>query len=57
MSSKKSVKKCSSCGTEVLKNYSEFKCPKCGEKEIIRCDPCRKLGIAYKCDKCGLEGP
>ena len=34
-----------------------FKCPKCGEYEIGRCDQCRDQGVSYECKKCGFIGP
>lgn len=51
--------KCLSCKKSVLnaKGNTRFKCPNCGEYEIIRCIDCRKRGTKYKCPKCGFEGP
>jgi predicted RNA-binding Zn-ribbon protein involved in translation (DUF1610 family) len=51
--------KCSSCGTSVLakKSWVKFKCPSCGETEIVRCYNCKVLSNKYKCSKCGFEGP
>ncbi|MGC8567826.1 MAG: zinc finger domain-containing protein [Candidatus Micrarchaeia archaeon] len=49
-------KKCSSCG-KLSDKYTEFKCPKCGETTIIRCDHCRNIANTYKCESCGFEGP
>jgi len=34
-----------------------FKCPNCGEVEIVRCQRCKRMGLKYKCPKCGFEGP
>lgn len=51
------MKKCTSCGTEVMERYTEFKCPNCGKTDIIRCRSCRVLGTAYTCDVCGWKGP
>ena len=51
------VKLCSSCGTEVRQKFVEFKCPQCGETEMIRCKSCRGLGTPYVCEKCGFKGP
>lgn len=48
--------RCTSCGKEETK-YVEFKCPNCGESEIVRCDACRVLGRKYVCPKCGFTGP
>jgi predicted RNA-binding Zn-ribbon protein involved in translation (DUF1610 family) len=47
---------CSSCG-RLTSQYVEFKCPKCGEGVITRCDECRMTYTRYRCDKCGFEGP
>ncbi len=51
--------KCISCGKDVSKgiNFSKFKCPKCLEAEIVRCDRCKLLVNQYKCPKCGFVGP
>ncbi len=49
-------KVCSSCG-RLSSQYVEFKCPKCGEGVITRCDECRMTYTRYRCDKCGFEGP
>lgn len=51
------MKKCSSCGTEVLKAYSEFACPNCGKTKIVRCKSCRVLGSKYNCSGCDFTGP
>ena len=51
------MKKCTSCGTEVMDRYTEFKCPNCGKTDIIRCKSCRVLGTKYICDACGWKGP
>jgi len=50
---------CTSCKTEItnIVGTTRFKCPKCGKQEIIRCERCRRLGVRYKCEKCGFEGP
>ncbi|MBI2545403.1 MAG: DUF1610 domain-containing protein [Candidatus Aenigmarchaeota archaeon] len=50
---------CTTCNTNVLarKNFVRFKCPKCGEVEIIRCSTCKNLGIKYTCSGCNFEGP
>ena len=50
-------KKCSTCGTEVMKMYTAFKCPKCSKSEIVRCGSCRGLGAEYVCPECGFSGP
>jgi predicted RNA-binding Zn-ribbon protein involved in translation (DUF1610 family) len=51
------MKKCTSCGTEVSKGYTEFKCPGCGKSVMVRCDACRVLGTTYTCSECGFCGP
>ncbi|MCD6092907.1 MAG: DUF1610 domain-containing protein [Candidatus Aenigmarchaeota archaeon] len=50
---------CTSCHGNVVseENFTRFKCPKCGEAEIVRCEKCRKLSNVYVCPKCGFEGP
>lgn len=48
--------KCTTCGKET-NDYVKFKCPNCGETEIIRCKSCRVLGRHYKCEKCEFIGP
>ena len=53
------AKKCTSCGTEISaeKNFSCFKCPSCGEVEIVRCDRCKMNVVKFVCDKCGFKVP
>jgi len=34
-----------------------FKCPNCGEQEIVRSRYAKRLGIKYACLKCGFSGP
>jgi predicted RNA-binding Zn-ribbon protein involved in translation (DUF1610 family) len=49
---------CSSCGKRLIGHGNTFfKCPKCGEYEIGRCDQCRDQGVPYECKKCGFIGP
>ena len=49
---------CSSCGKRLIGHGNTFfKCPKCGEYEIGRCDQCRDQGVSYECKKCGFIGP
>ncbi|MGC8676534.1 MAG: zinc finger domain-containing protein [Candidatus Micrarchaeia archaeon] len=49
-------KVCSSCG-KLSHDYTEFKCPKCGNSTIVRCRECRENFRTYKCEVCGFEGP
>ena len=53
------IGKCTSCGGTISEDmhYSKFKCPQCGEVEIIRCETCKKNGNKYVCPKCGFVGP
>lgn len=50
---------CTSCKTKIsnLVATTGFKCPKCGEAEIIRCERCRRLGVKYICPSCSFSGP
>ncbi|MBO4797991.1 MAG: DUF1610 domain-containing protein [Candidatus Methanomethylophilaceae archaeon] len=49
---------CSSCGKRLIgRGNTFFKCPKCGDFEIGRCDQCRDQGVPYECKKCGFMGP
>lgn len=50
---------CSSCGRPIhpREKAVSFYCPRCGEVLIWRCYRCRRLGVTYKCPKCGFEGP
>lgn len=49
-------KVCISCG-RLSSEYTEFKCPQCSEGTIIRDAHCREISNAYRCPKCGFEGP
>lgn len=51
--------KCTTCGENLLTEdkFVRFKCPECGETEIVRCKRCRRLKNPYECEKCGFEGP
>jgi predicted RNA-binding Zn-ribbon protein involved in translation (DUF1610 family) len=49
-------KVCSSCG-RLTDKYVLFKCPSCGDENIIRCNSCRETHTKYKCSKCSFEGP
>lgn len=49
---------CSSCGKRLIGHGNTFfKCPKCGDYEIGRCDQCRDQSVPYECKKCGFIGP
>ena len=50
---------CTGCKVKIsnVKGSTKFKCPGCGDYEIIRCFDCRKVGTKYKCPKCGFVGP
>jgi len=50
--------RCTSCKLSVIndKTAATFICPVCGEG-LVRCGHCRKTAVAYKCPKCGFEGP
>ena len=51
--------KCISCGKLIApwEKAVQFVCPNCGEVVLWRCASCRKLGVEYKCPKCGFIGP
>jgi len=50
---------CTSCGANLQAEgiKAEFKCPKCGEDTIGRCERCKKLSRPYTCSKCKFVGP
>ncbi|MFC1801558.1 zinc finger domain-containing protein [Nanoarchaeota archaeon] len=50
---------CMSCKKRIsnIAGSTEFKCPKCGDHQMIRCGSCRTIAAPYKCPKCGFEGP
>ncbi|MEM5811430.1 MAG: zinc finger domain-containing protein [Candidatus Aenigmatarchaeota archaeon] len=50
---------CTSCNRNILEkeHFTRFKCPNCGEFEIIRCKTCRALSVPYTCQKCNFMGP
>ena len=54
---KMELKKCISCNLGVQHGATIFMCPNCGEREIIRCKECKKLGVKYTCLSCGFGGP
>ncbi|MBW3013611.1 DUF1610 domain-containing protein [Candidatus Woesearchaeota archaeon] len=49
---------CSTCKVRITNSIGsvKFKCPNCGEAEIIRCSHCRAIGANYECPKCGFKG-
>ena len=51
-----SGKVCCSCG-KLSDRYVEFKCPKCGETDMVRCLHCREVYAKYTCKSCKFEGP
>ncbi len=50
--------KCVSCHINLITedDFVKFKCPSCGDKEIMRCFRCRKKSTPYTC-QCEFEGP
>jgi len=52
-------KRCNSCNIELtnIVGSTRFKCPNCGENEIVRCKHCRELGSKYTCEHCKFSGP
>ena len=49
---------CISCKKRVAgEGLARFKCPSCGESEIVRCPNCRQNAARYKCPSCGFTGP
>ncbi|MDR1690863.1 MAG: zinc finger domain-containing protein [Candidatus Methanoplasma sp.] len=49
---------CSSCGKRLIGHgNTTFKCPKCGNSDIGRCDQCRDQSVSYECKNCGFIGP
>ncbi|MBS3104758.1 RNA-binding protein [Candidatus Woesearchaeota archaeon] len=50
---------CTSCKKRITNTIgsTRFKCPKCGQVELVRCNHCRKIAAKYKCSSCGFEGP
>ena len=51
------MKRDSSTNTGVQEGATIFKCPKCGDEEIVRSKYAKRLGVKYRCSKCGFEGP
>lgn len=50
---------CTSCKKDIANDTGtvRFKCPNCGNVEIVRCKHCRVTAVKYKCSECGFEGP
>ncbi|HLD00768.1 MAG TPA: zinc finger domain-containing protein [Candidatus Nanoarchaeia archaeon] len=50
---------CNSCKKKIVNDPGSvtFKCPKCGQYDIVRCKTCRVKAIKYKCPGCNLIGP
>ncbi|MBI4016544.1 MAG: RNA-binding protein [Candidatus Aenigmarchaeota archaeon] len=50
---------CTSCRTAIVNvaGAARFKCPNCGQIEIVRCAHCRKAATHYTCSNCKFEGP
>ncbi len=50
---------CSSCSMKIsnLGGSVRFKCPSCGNFEIVRCPHCRKIAAKYVCANCSFSGP
>ncbi|MFP4117890.1 MAG: zinc finger domain-containing protein [Candidatus Woesearchaeota archaeon] len=51
--------RCVSTGQNISNDYGSvrFKCPNCGEGDIIRSHQARMLASKYRCEMCGFEGP
>ena len=49
---------CSSCRIKITNQDGavNFKCPKCGKFEMVRCETCRKTVAKYTCPECGFTG-
>ena len=50
---------CNSCRRSITPKEKSVKffCSNCGDVLIWRCESCREFARAYKCIKCGFEGP
>lgn len=50
---------CNSCNVRItnLTGSVKFKCPKCGESDLVRCVHCRKIVAKYTCPSCNFTGP
>lgn len=53
------AKKCLSMNSTITNDVGSvtFKCPKCGEYEIVRSKKARQIVAKYTCPKCGFVGP
>ncbi|MBI3032646.1 DUF1610 domain-containing protein [Candidatus Woesearchaeota archaeon] len=51
--------KCVSTGQKIANDIGSvtFKCPQCGDYEIVRSEYARVIAAPYKCPKCSFEGP
>jgi len=54
-----SGKTCGATGKKVVNDLGAvvFKCPKCGEHEIVRSTNARRNALKYSCPGCGFTGP
>ena len=52
-------KKCLSLNISITNDRGavSFKCPNCGDYEIVRSTKARKIAATYTCPKCGFVGP
>lgn len=52
-------KKCLSTNTRITNDRGavSFKCPSCGEYEIVRSKHARQIVSKYTCPNCGFTGP
>ncbi|HLC56308.1 MAG TPA: zinc finger domain-containing protein [Candidatus Nanoarchaeia archaeon] len=50
---------CSSCKTQItnISGTVKFKCPSCGNTDLVRCTHCREIAARYKCESCEFSGP
>lgn len=50
---------CSSTNVKItnIQGTVRFKCPSCGEAEIVRSKKAREIAMKYTCPNCGFEGP
>ncbi|MDP2667025.1 MAG: RNA-binding protein [Candidatus Diapherotrites archaeon] len=52
-----SMKICSSCNTQVMGNYIEFRCPVHEKEKIVRCQRCRETVRSFACKEGEFVGP